>query len=331
MNDLFASLENFIRKEMRMSHIYQPVMLLELLKSQGRASVNQIGRALLSHDASQIEYYEQITKNMVGKVLTKNRGITQRDADSFRLTGFETLSSNEISALIALCESKIEEYVSKRGAVIWAHRRKSSGYIPGTARYEILKRAKFRCELCGVSADEKALEVDHILPRNLGGSDEEHNLQALCYSCNATKRDRDDTDFRGMANAYLNRSADCPFCKLPAARMVAENELAIALRDAFPVTKHHTLIIPKRHVADYFDLFQPEHNAMQILLREQRALIQQIDNSVEAFNIGINAGQQAGQTIFHCHIHLIPRRRGDVSDPRGGIRGVVPEKRSYSP
>lgn len=201
MNDTFASLEHFIRNEMRMSHVYQPAMLLELLSSNGKASVNQIARALLSHDASQIEYYEQITKNMVGKVLTKNRQVTQRDTDGFRLRDFEALSPEEVSTLIALCQGKIEEYVGKRGDAIWAHRRKSSGYVPGTARYEILKRAKFRCELCGVSAHEKALEVDHILPRNQGGSDEEHNLQALCYSCNATKRDRDDTDFRGVSEA----------------------------------------------------------------------------------------------------------------------------------
>ena len=329
MSEAFSSLERFIRHEMRMSHVYQPVMLLELLRSHGSSSVNQIARALLSHDASQIEYYEQITKNMVGKVLTKSRGITERDADSFRLRGFETLASDEVSALVALCESKIEEYVSKRGEAIWAHRRKSSGYVPGTARYEILKRAKFRCELCGISADEKALEVDHILPRNSGGSDEEHNLQALCYSCNATKRDRDDTDFRGMASAYLNRSKDCAFCELPPQRIIAENELAIAFRDAFPVTEHHTLIVPKRHVADYFDLFQPERNAMQSLIEQQRSLILNSDPSVTAFNIGINAGADAGQTIFHCHMHLIPRRKGDVHEPRGGVRGVIPGKQRY--
>jgi diadenosine tetraphosphate (Ap4A) HIT family hydrolase/5-methylcytosine-specific restriction endonuclease McrA len=312
-----------------MSHIYQPVMLLELPTSKGAASVNQIAKALLSHDASQIEYYEQITKNMVGKVLTKNRQITEREADGFRLKSFETLNSDEVSALAALCQAKIDEYVGKRGEAIWAHRRKSSGYVPGTARYEILKRAKFRCELCGISADEKALEVDHILPRNLGGSDEEHNLQALCYSCNATKRDRDNTDFRGMATAYASRSEGCAFCELPPERIVAENELALAFRDGFPVTEHHTLIIPKRHVSDYFDLFQPERNAMQALMEQQRALVLQSDPSVTAFNVGINAGADAGQTIFHCHMHLIPRRKGDVEEPRGGVRGVIPAKQKY--
>lgn len=329
MNDAFASLERFVRHEMRMSHIYQPVMLLELLSSGGQASIRQIAKALLAEDASQIEYYEQIVKNMVGKVLTKSRGITERDADTYRLKGFGELDAPQVALLTDLCRRKIDEYVAKRGAAIWEHRRKSSGYVPGTARYEVLKRARFRCELCGISADEKALEVDHILPRNHGGSDEFHNFQALCYSCNATKRDRDDTDFRGMADAYRERSAECPFCQLTPSRLVAENELAVAFRDAYPVTELHTLVIPKRHVADYFDLFQPERNAMQALMEDQRRLMLVADPSVTGFNIGINAGEDAGQTIFHCHIHLIPRREGDVENPRGGVRGVIPLKQKY--
>jgi len=329
MNTAFSTLERFIRDEMRMSHIYQPVMLLELLKCHGRASVSQIAKALLSHDESQIEYYEQITKNMVGRVLTKIRQVTDRDAGGYTLREFSNLTPEQTATLIAMCEAKIERFVDKRGSAIWLHRSKSKGYIAGTSRYEVLKRAKFRCELCGISADEKALEVDHILPRNCGGGDEEHNLQALCYSCNATKRDRDDTDFRGMAEAYMDRSPDCPFCSLPPERMVSENRLALAFRDGFPVTDHHTLIIPKRHVSDYFDLFQPERNAMQTLMEEQRAIILNTDTTVTAFNIGINAGADAGQTIFHCHMHLIPRRNGDVEEPRGGVRGVIPSKQKY--
>lgn len=203
MTVTFSSLEHFIRTEMRMSHIYQPVMLLELIKSGGFATTNQIAKSLLAHDASQIDYYEQITKNMVGKVLTKSRQITERSNDGYLLRGFAELSEAEREELVSLCEAKIEEYVAKRGSAIWAHRRKSSGYVPGTARYEVLKRAKFHCELCGISADERALEVDHIIPRNLGGSDELHNLQALCFSYNATKRDRDDTDFEASQRHIL--------------------------------------------------------------------------------------------------------------------------------
>lgn len=86
----------------------------------------------------------------------------------------------------------------------------SEGYISGTIRYEVLKRAKFRCELCGVSAEIKALEVDHIVPRNKGGSDDPSNFQALCYSCNAMKRDRDDTDFRKVVESYQHRERGLP-------------------------------------------------------------------------------------------------------------------------
>lgn len=329
MNDTFSHLENFIRHEMRMSHIYQPVMLAELLMRNGNASAREVATALLTHDASQIEYYEQITKNMVGKVLTRNRGITTREGQSYSLNGFEALTAEQIERLVTLCHEKIEAYVAKRGKAIWSHRATSAGYIAGTARYEVLKRAKYRCELCGVSAEEKALEVDHILPRKHGGGDEMHNLQALCYSCNATKRDRDDTDFRGVAQAYHERSAGCAFCELPQERIIAENELALAFRDGFPVTEHHTLVIPKRHVADFFDLFQPERNAMQSLMAQQRLSILALDPTVSGFNVGINAGADAGQTIFHCHMHLIPRRKGDVKEPRGGVRGVIPTKQSY--
>ena len=329
MSEIGSKLSNFIQHEMRMSHIYQPVMLAEILRSNGSASITQIAKALLAYDASQIEYYERITKNMVGRVLTKNRQITERKGATYRLNGFDELTSQEIVSLIDACEAKIEAYVSGRGNAIWHHRKRAKGYVPGTIRYEVLKRAKYRCELCGTSAEEKAIEVDHILPRNHGGSDELHNFQALCYSCNATKRDRDDTDFRGIAESYQKRQQGCPFCELPIDRIIAENELALAFRDGFPVTERHTLIIPKRHVADYFDLYPPERNAIEALMQQQKHDIQGGDTTVTAFNIGINAGAEAGQTVFHCHVHLIPRRSGDVVDPRGGVRGVIPDKQKY--
>ena len=90
-----------------------------------------------------------------------------------------------------------------------------------------------------------------------------------------------------------------------------------------------TLIIPKRHVADYFDLYHPELNAIQSLLQDQRKQIMTADPTVSGFNVGINAGSEAGQTIFHVHVHLIPRRKGDVAEPRGGVRGVIPDKQKY--
>ena len=245
----YEQLAHFITHEMRMSHIYQPVMLRELLKRNGAATVTEVARALLAEDRSQVEYYEQITKSMVGRVLTANRGMTEKDGATYRLKDFSHLSNEEIDELIQLCDTKVAEYLGRREDP-WSHRRKSVGYVPGTQRYEVLKRARYRCELCGTSAEHKALEVDHIIPRNKGGTDDVFNFQALCYSCNATKRDRDDTDFRGMAVRYADRDSNCLFCKIEPERVIAENELCFAIRDGHPVSPHHTLIIPKRHVAN---------------------------------------------------------------------------------
>ena len=167
------------------------------------------------------------------------------------------------------------------------------------------------------------------MPRSRGGSDDISNFQALCYSCNAMKRDRDDTDFRGVNESYDHREADCFFCEAEQERIIAENELSYAIRDGFPVTKLHTLVLPKRHVVTYFELSQAEVNATNQLLSEIKSNIEQADATVSGFNIGMNNGESSGQTLFHCHIHLIPRRDGDVKNPRGGVRGVIAEKQGY--
>lgn len=312
-----------------MSHIYQPVMLMALLEGKGYASLREIAAAILERDESQVEYYQQITRNMPARVLGKNHGLVEKEGEGYRLVGSETLSEEQREALMAACQIRLDEYLEARGKSVFEHRKKSSGYIPGTLRYDVLKAAKFRCELCGIPADEKALEVDHIVPRNKGGSDDRSNLQALCYSCNATKRDRDDTDFHAVRDALDHREQGCLFCEIPKDRVVAENVLAYAIRDGFPVTAGHTLVIPKRHVSSYFDLGRPEVNACNELLSEQKRLLEDSDAQISSFNVGINAGKEAGQTIFHCHIHLIPRRQGDMGDPKGGVRGVIPEKQKY--
>jgi diadenosine tetraphosphate (Ap4A) HIT family hydrolase len=121
----------------------------------------------------------------------------------------------------------------------------------------------------------------------------------------------------------------CLFCKTPKERIIASNELAYAIRDNFPVTPLHTLIIPKHHVLDYFSLSKEDLIACDDLLRNIKEEIQVLDATVDGFNIGMNSGASAGQTIFHCHIHLIPRRSGDVENPKGGIRHLIPGKGYY--
>ena len=255
MTEQFEKLSDFLLNQMKMVKIYQPVMLMELLNRQGQASVTDIAKALLNYDSAQVEYYEHITKNMVGKVLTNSRGITARDKSEYTLIGFEELNEDERIELIRICKVKIDEFLNKRG--------------------------------------------------------------------------KDNNDVRKNETLYEHREIDCTFCKIPTERVIAENQLAYAVQDGFPVTEQHTLIIPKRHISDYFSLTQPERNAVYQLLERQKEKILKSDATVGGFNVGNNVGADAGQTVMHCHTHLIPRRKGDVANPRGGMRGVVPEKQAY--
>ena len=122
---------------------------------------------------------------------------------------------------------------------------------------------------------------------------------------------------------------NCPFCNMEPQRIVEKNELFYASRDLYPVTPLHTLLIPTRHVETYFDLDEKEIEALNTMLKSQRENILAQDQEVSAFNVGYNAGKDAGQTVMHCHIHLIPRRPGDMEHPEGGVRGVIPEKQKY--
>ncbi|MBP2673861.1 MAG: hypothetical protein H6Q84_701 [Deltaproteobacteria bacterium] len=132
-----------------------------------------------------------------------------------------------------------------------------------------------------------------------------------------------------MNESFDSKSQGCPFCDFPIHRIIAQNELAFVIRDEYPVTPLHTLVIPKRHVSGLFDLGTPEMNACNDLLLRAKDAIGKEDASVAGFNVGVNIGAAAGQTIFHCHIHLIPRRHGDVEHPRGGVRHIIPGKGNY--
>jgi ATP adenylyltransferase len=304
-------------------------MLKTLLEGSGEASLRTIAAAFLARDESQLEYYEEITKAMPGKVLAKH-DIVEKLGASYRLKpDIAELSADEREELIRSCDEAVKQYLQRRGTAAYDHRRSSLGYISGSVRYEILKRAGGRCELCGVSIEERAIEIDHITPRKHGGTDELENLQALCYKCNANKGARDSTNFRSVREGLNYRMASCIFCDWPRREIVNENELAFAVRDRYPVTSLHTLVVSKRHSPTYFDLSDSEKRAVGWLLDKSREEILNIGKTVEGFNIGINIGEVAGQTIHHAHVHLIGRRRGDVRDPRGGVRGVIPGKASY--
>jgi len=121
----------------------------------------------------------------------------------------------------------------------------------------------------------------------------------------------------------------CVFCDLQGKRpYVYEDELVFAIEDAFPVTRGHTLIIPKRHAATYFDATEAERQAIGEAIMKVKAILDG-RNHPDGYNIGINCGEAAGQTVMHLHVHVIPRYRGDEAHPRGGVRGVIASKKNY--
>jgi diadenosine tetraphosphate (Ap4A) HIT family hydrolase/5-methylcytosine-specific restriction endonuclease McrA len=304
-------------------------MLIELIKGNGKSTGRKIAKSFLDYDETQIEYYQNITKQMPFKFLSKHLKEIKRDKENYTFEGFD-LTESQKQELIELCKEQLEKYINKRGIDnILQHRKKSPGYISGSIRYEVLKRAKTKCESCGISNKKRALEVDHIKPRSKKGKDELINYQALCYVCNTQKSNKDDTDFRKDSESYHYREKNCIFCEITSNKIIRENELVFVIYDNYPVTKHHCLIIPKRHIQKYSELYQPEINAISQLLNETQKDLEKKDKSIEGFNIGNNSGEVAGQTINHCHIHLIPRRKGDTGNPRGGVRGVIKDKQSY--
>ncbi len=120
----------------------------------------------------------------------------------------------------------------------------------------------------------------------------------------------------------------CPFCNIPEKNILFKNDLAFAIFDKYPVSKGHILIIPFRHVETFFETSKEEKIAILDLIDKAKEYLDK-KFSPDGYNIGVNVGKAAGQTVFHLHVHVIPRYKGDVEDPTGGVRGVIPEKRIY--
>ena len=136
--------------------------------------------------------------------------------------------------------------------------------------------------------------------------------------------------FSNLLKLKTRMNSICLFCqKANSEEVIEQNNLIYAVRDGFPVSPGHTLDIPKRHVETYMDLTPEEVLASHELIKACKAALENEDPSITGWNIGMNCGHDAGQTIFHCHIHLIPRRKGDVENPRGGVRHTIPGKGFY--
>ena len=127
----------------------------------------------------------------------------------------------------------------------------------------------------------------------------------------------------------LAKKNECIFCDLDSSRILDESELFVVIRDAYPVTEGHTLIVSKRCVVDWFNLSQNEQKELNLVLSSYKEKLQKEFPNITGFNIGMNCGESAGQTVMHFHAHLIPRRENDSPNPRGGVRGVIPQKQGY--
>lgn len=321
----FDELLEFIERRMSMSHIYQPLLIRSLLDADGSATLRQLALALLTASEPSIREAEDTIRGIPVRVLRKH-GVIDYDATSRLMTlRVEKLTYQEKARLRAACERKLGEFLEKRGLGVWDYRLIDAAAVPHSVRFQVLADSNRRCALCGASEKERPLHVDHILPRSRGGTNERTNLQVLCARCNTAKGNRDTRDFRRQL--VEQRDAACPFCDAALEERVVEaHNVVVAIRDADPVTELHTLIVPRRHTADFLSMTEQERGEANDLIRVLSEEIRRDDASVVGFNIGANCGTAAGQTIMHAHIHLIPRREGDTPSPAGGVRGVVPER-----
>lgn len=293
----------YLDQKMSMSHIYQPVMLKILLERNGEVSRRDIAAAFLAEDQSQLEYYDEIVKRYPTQTL-KRHGLIEHDRGSYTLCDkFTAIDAGERAALIALCDTKLADFVERRQQMIWKHRSQNFDPIPGSIRWRILRRAMGRCEACGISAAERALHVDHIIPRSWGGSNDISNFQALCSTCNVQKLNGDATDFRAAAEALTLRAPDCLLCNPNPAEVAEENTLALAVPIAGEAGCFH--IAPKRHGAGYFTLFQPELNAIRALelALKQKASTWGLDSG--AVSISIVAPARSDHCVMRCQFERV--------------------------
>jgi len=199
---------DFIENKMRMSHIYQPVLIKALVDAGGSATIRQLAQTFISQDESQLRYYEKRVKEMPVRVLKRHKVVVQED-DLVSLN-VKRMTLEQQAKIRFLCEKRLQEYVQKKGLNIWDYRMLDTDPVSDSLYYDVLKESGGRCALCGTTKKDRPLEVDHIIPRSRGGKTTKENLQVLCSKCNRAKSNKDRTDFRNDLGAESD--PDCPFC-----------------------------------------------------------------------------------------------------------------------
>lgn len=188
----FEELLDFVRSRMRMSHIYQPLLIRLLVDAGGQATLRQLAKEFSTFDEAQVRMYESRLKKMPIPVLKRHRVLAK--SGNLVTLNVEELSLEQRRVIVSECESKITDFIKSRGLTTWAGLLELDP-VPESVRYQVLKRDR-RCQLCGAGPELGPLQIDHIVPRSQGGPNDMTNLQVLCALCNRGKSNRDDEDFR---------------------------------------------------------------------------------------------------------------------------------------
>ena len=258
----------FIDNKMRMSHIYQPLLIQSLVESGGQATLRELAVKFLSEEEAEIQEMMKTIKTMPVHVLSaknKNRKkpIVEEKDGVVRLLA-KPADLKERAEILGACARKLHEYVARRGEGIWNHKWLNSP-AGGSMRLRVLEAGGRRCAICGATHKDRLLDVDHIIPRSKGGPSTFENLQVLCSKCNRAKGNRSERDFR-VAEPVAGEE-NCQACSLPTlTEFVAENDLARAVWGD-QVNGRELWILPKRHLASYIDLASQEVLAMHDVLR----------------------------------------------------------------
>lgn len=291
----YESLERFIKKKMRMTHIYQPVMIKTLLESKdGKASREEIARRFLGMDTSQLRYYEAIVGRWPHQTLKGHDVVDySRKGKEYTLL-LDGATREQKDRLIELCDLRLQEFIDKDPA-IRRYRELDTRSSSGSLRYDILAKSKGVCVACGVTALEAPLHIDHIVPINAGGPDHPDNMQALCYRCNTQKRDRDATNFLLWRKRLQFRRPEC--------RMCADKEHDIENNLAYCVLSNDgkpSVVAPRRHVESFAELILPERSLCLDLVDRATQHLKDQDAAIKHVDVVLDAPSQ------HYSIKLTP-------------------------
>jgi ATP adenylyltransferase len=315
-------LKDFLKSKMKMSGPYQPVIIKCLLENDGQASLDVIAKELSANDPEAIGYYKEKLKIYPKEVL-KNHDIASLEKGTYKLSADIKLTPEEKQELIVLSSNKMEEFYTKHPYSDFARH----GW--GNLRHKMISDHPY-CTMCGAKpSPDIMLDIDHIQPASKGGSDDPSNLQVLCHKCNRGKGNDLIKSAKEAHTEYKNHQEDCIFCKMEESRIEFEDDYIFMIKDKYPVTEGHSLIIPKRHVSSALELTDIEMLSIYHTSKIISESLLASDHKIDGFNLGFNVGKDAGQTVFHVHFHIIPRRKGDVSDPTGGIRNIIPGMGKY--